>query len=83
MNIRKAIRLLRMTTNGGTIIYYQLADLPSYEMVWYNANSIANIISMSEAGQREHQISYSPGCFKLTNEETKLDMVFNMNQSGL
>jgi hypothetical protein len=32
-----------MTTNGGTIIYNQQAELSCYGMVWFNPNSIANI----------------------------------------
>jgi hypothetical protein len=72
-----------MTTNGGTIVYNQQADLLNYGTVWYNPNSIANIISMSEAERRGHQISYSPGCFKLTSKQSALEMVFNMNQAGL
>jgi hypothetical protein len=41
-NIRNAVRPLRMTTNGGTIVYNQQADLLNYGIVWYNPNSIAN-----------------------------------------
>jgi hypothetical protein len=82
-NIRNVVRPLWMTTNGVTVFYNQQADLPSYVTVWFNPNSSTNIIAMSEVERRGNQISYSPGCFKITNEQTKLDMVFNMNQSGL
>jgi hypothetical protein len=82
-NIRNAVRPFRMTTNGGTIVYNQQADLLNYGTVWFNPNSIANIISMSEAERRGHPISYSPGCFKLTSKQLALEMIFNMNQAGL
>jgi hypothetical protein len=75
--------LLQMTTNGGTIVYNQQADLLNYGTVWYNLNLIANIISISEAEHRGYQISYSPGCFKLTSKQSALEMVVNMNQAGL
>jgi hypothetical protein len=75
-NIRKAPKPLRMLTNGGTILYTQQADLPNYGVVWFNKDSIANIISMSEAERKGHSISYSPGCLKLINAEDGLSMDF-------
>jgi hypothetical protein len=82
-NIRNVVRPLRMTTNGGSLVYNQQADLPSYGTVWYNPKSIANIISMSEAERRGHEITYSPGCFRLINKQMTLDMSFRMSQAGL
>jgi uncharacterized short protein YbdD (DUF466 family) len=72
-----------MSTNGGTIVNTQQADLPNYGVVWFNEESIANIISMSEAERRGHTISYSPGCLKLTNQQKGLDMDFCMTPAGL
>jgi hypothetical protein len=82
-NIRKAPRPLKMSTNGGTITYTQQADLPNYDVVWFNEESIANIISMSEAEHRGHIISYLPGCLTLTNTENGFMMDFRMTQAGL
>jgi hypothetical protein len=81
--IRNVVRPLQMTTNGGTIIYNQQADLPNYGTVWFNPKSIANIISMSEAESRGHEGTYSSGCFKLVNKQGTLQMNFHMNQAGL
>jgi hypothetical protein len=82
-NIRNVVRPLWTTTNGGTITYNQQADLPNYVIVWFNSKPIANIISMLEAERRGHKVTYSPGRFKLTNEQKTLEMTFYMNQAGL
>jgi hypothetical protein len=52
-------------------------------MVWFNPNSIANIISMSEAEIRGHKIFYPPGLFKLISKDGNLEMTFQMNDIGL
>jgi hypothetical protein len=72
-----------MATNGGTIIYNQHTDLPIYGTVWINLKLIANIISMSEAELRGHEVMYSSRCFKLVNKQGTLQMIFHMNQAGL
>jgi hypothetical protein len=71
-----------MTSNDGKIIYNQQADFPNHGVVWFNPNSIANVISMSEAERRGLEITYSPGCLKLTNKQKTLEMTF-LNQAGL
>jgi hypothetical protein len=38
---------------------------------------------MSEAERRGHEVTYSPGCFTLTNKKKTLQMAFHMNQAGL
>ncbi len=82
-NIRDVLKPLQMLTNAGTIIYNQQSDLPNYGTVWFNQNSIANIISMSKAQRRGHMISFSPGCLKLNNKESTFTMSFKMSPSGL
>jgi hypothetical protein len=82
-NIRDAIRPLRMKTNVGVIIYNKQADVPNYGMVWFNPNSIANIISMSEAERRGHKIFYSPGLFKLISKDRNLEIAFQMKDVGV
>jgi hypothetical protein len=82
-NIRNVVRPLQMTTNGGIIIYNQQADLPNYGTVWFNSKLIANIISMSEAERRGHEVTYSSGCFKLVNKQETLQTTFHMNHAGL
>jgi hypothetical protein len=70
-----------MSMHGGTITYTQQADLPNYGVVWFNEESIANIISMSKAERRGHSMSYLPGCLKLTNIENGLMMDLRMTQA--
>jgi hypothetical protein len=82
-NIRDAPRPLVMSTNGGEIVYRQLADLPNFGTVWFNENAIANIISMSEAERKGHSISYSPGCLTLTNPKNGHHTEFRITPSGL
>jgi hypothetical protein len=82
-NICEAAMPLRTSTNGGEIIYRQIADLSNYGTVWFNENSIENIISMSEAEQKGHKISYSPGCLTLTNAKNGHNSEFQITPSGL
>ena len=82
-DIRMVDKPLKMLTNGGTIIYSQQGELPDYGTVWFNENAIANIISMSEAERKGHTISYSPGCLRITNSETKRTSDFRITKEGL
>jgi hypothetical protein len=47
-NIRKSDRTLRAITNGGYQDSDMLGDFPNLGEVWYNRNSIANILSLAE-----------------------------------
>ena len=82
-NVRNSNKALRMKTNGGVIVYTQVGELQNYGTVWYNANSIANIISMSEAERKRHMVSCSPRCLHLTNPKTKKSTTFKMTPEGL
>jgi hypothetical protein len=82
-NIREAPRPLKMVTNAGTIVYTKQADLPHYGTVWFNGNSIANIISMSEAERKGHKISFTPGCITLTNATNGRKTDFKITLAGL
>jgi hypothetical protein len=72
-----------MVTNAGTIVYTKQADLPDYGSVWFNKNSIANIISMSEAERRGHKITFTPGCLTLTNDTNGHKTVFKITSANL
>jgi hypothetical protein len=52
-NVRESNKALNMKTNGGVIIHTQVGELRNYGIVWYNADSIANIISMSKAEKKD------------------------------
>ena len=45
VNIRQTSEPLKMFTNGGSITYHHIAELPGYGNVWFNEEAIANIIS--------------------------------------
>jgi len=47
-NIRESKEVLRAITNGGHQDSYQVGEFPNLGTVWYNPNSIANILSMKE-----------------------------------
>jgi hypothetical protein len=47
-NIRKSKETLRAITNGGYQDSYMVGEFPNLGTVWYNQNSIANILSMKE-----------------------------------
>jgi hypothetical protein len=58
-DVRKASPFITILTNGGPTIHNRIADLLGYGSVWFNADGIANIVSMSEAEAKGHQISHS------------------------
>jgi hypothetical protein len=47
-NIRRSAHVLRAITNGGHQDSKLLGDFPNLGPVWYNNNSLANILSLSE-----------------------------------
>ena len=47
-NIRRSERTLRAITNGGHQDSNMVGDFPNLGEVWYNHNSIANILSLSD-----------------------------------
>jgi hypothetical protein len=47
-NIRKSPRSLKVYTNGGTQITTELGSVRNFGDVWYNPESLANILSMAE-----------------------------------
>jgi Reverse transcriptase (RNA-dependent DNA polymerase) len=51
-NIRKSPHPLRVATNGGTQISTLIGDLKNFGTVWYNPNSLANILSLAEVRRR-------------------------------
>lgn len=52
MNIRKSPKTLRAFTNGGHQDSTQVADLPGFFQVWYNRNSMVNILTWADV--RKH-----------------------------
>jgi hypothetical protein len=57
--------------------------LPKYGTVWFNEEAIANIILMSEAKKKGHEISYSPGCWRITKSKTEKNTDFQITKDGL
>ena len=51
-NIRQSDKRLRLITNGGEQISTLVGDLPNFGTVWYNPNSLANILSMADVRKR-------------------------------
>jgi hypothetical protein len=52
MNLRKSAKTLRAYTNGGHQDSTEVADLPGFFEVWYNKNSMVNILAWSDV--RKH-----------------------------
>jgi len=82
-NIRPAPIPLRMLANGGDITYDQIGDVAGYGTGYYNKNGIANILSMAEAEAMGHEITYTPGCFTMTNCVSNRDTKFHRTPAGL
>jgi hypothetical protein len=83
ISVRDSNKALRMRTNGGVVVYTQIGELRNYGSVWYNANSIGIIISMSKAERKGHMVSCSQRCLHLTNPKTKKSTTFKMTPEGL
>ncbi len=47
-NIRRSPRTLRVHTNGGTQISTEIGTVKNFGDVWFNTNSLANILSMAD-----------------------------------
>ena len=51
---------LRIVSNGGTMDCDQVGSIDALSFpVWYNTNSIANILSMSEVAQEQRLMMYT------------------------
>ena len=49
--------VMKLTTNGGSIVTSKKADLPQWGEVWFNENAITNIFSYAEMADR-YRITY-------------------------
>jgi hypothetical protein len=47
-NIRTSPQKLTVSTNGGTQVSSFVGDLPNFGTVWYNPDSLANILSLAQ-----------------------------------
>jgi hypothetical protein len=47
-NLHKSSTPLKVFTNGGCQISHLIGDIPNFGTVWYNPNSLANILSLAE-----------------------------------
>jgi hypothetical protein len=50
-DIRPNPQAVCVLTNGGKQVSTQIGDLQSLSMVWYNPESITNILSLSDVGR--------------------------------
>ena len=55
--IKKSKQKLELHTNGGPIISSETASVDKIGKVWYNTNSVANIISFADL-QKRYRITY-------------------------
>ena len=83
VNIQETKEPLKMFTNGGSITYHHIADLPGYGTLWLNENAIANIISISEAKRKGYILLYLPECFNFKDKNGKNEMNFHLTNEGL
>ena len=51
-NIRPSARPLKVHTNGGTQVSHLVGDLTNFGTVWYNPDSLANILSLAQVRQQ-------------------------------
>ena len=83
-NIRGASTTLQLNTNGGVLICNQQGDVPGYGTVWYHPDAITNIISLSNAVDKGHKVTYDESVgFTLTNAKSGRVNVFRRAPNGL
>jgi hypothetical protein len=83
-NIRKSDRTLRAITNGGYQDSNMVGDFPNLGEVWYNCNSIANILSLADV-RKVCRVTMDSGIASSINVH-RLDgsvMTFYEHESGL
>jgi hypothetical protein len=56
-NVRKVNKVMNIKCNAGVTWTDMMGDLPGYGEVWYNKNSIANILSLSRV-ESKYRITY-------------------------
>ena len=60
-NIRKSTTRMNIHCNAGQCTTDMIGNLPGYRMVWYDPNSIANILSLCHMAAKYHVIYDSQG----------------------
>ena len=84
-NIRKTNRVMYIHCTAGTTSTDMVGDLPGYGTVWYHANGIANILSLSRVREKGYVINYSSNAgnvFRVTNNTGKIHL-FKPSEKGL
>ena len=82
-NIRKSDTILQLATNAGTRESNQIADVPDYGTVWYDARAIANIFGLSDL-KKKYRVTYDSqngDCFDV-HMKGKI-IKFKCNKDGL
>jgi hypothetical protein len=62
-NIRDSPTAMVMNTNGGPMVTKQLCDVPFLGTVWFNKNSLTNIVSLAHMAER-HKVTYDSSAKK-------------------
>jgi hypothetical protein len=82
-DIRKSNTTLHLMTNAGTRESNQVADVPGYGTVWYDAQAIANIFGLSDL-KKKYRVTYDShngDCFKVHMDKKVIE--FKCNKDGL
>jgi hypothetical protein len=83
-NIRKATSTMKILCNAGVAMTNLIGELPGYGTVWYNKDSIANILSLARV-KKKFQVMFDSGnhngfiVHKANGEQT----VFKESDQGL
>ena len=82
-NIRKTPEGMRIHCNAGSRLTNLIGDLPGYGTVWYDPNTIANILSLRRVRDRYH-ISYDSSLRKfIVTKPSGKEFVFPESDGGL
>jgi len=65
---------LRLESNGGTMLTSLVGDIPNYGTVWFNSNSLANILSLANV-RKKFKVTMSTG----PNDKTPTICVYKHN----
>ena len=84
LNIRESRRTLKAYTNGGRQDSNRVADLPGFFTVWFNPNSMINILAFSDVCKKFRITTDTAlGKFMTVHLSPTRQMIFKEVESGL
>ena len=81
-NIRKSKTPITIHSHAGSRVLTQIADLPSYGVVWFDPDGPVNLLSFHNA-KNNYQVEYQGDKFTLQDKSGKVKYTFKPSTQGL